>query len=166
MRNGKVIKGKPIYIYRGTQYLEMPEKVIIRKVVYDDETNKSYVYCRRLSKLVEVLSLMVILSCVVFNRFYLHKLNYEIKYNSVCYYYNGYLYLNIHNVESNSFDIQVSIFDLAEEVYTSSLSPGAYLIRIPLDNVSDSYKITFVYDTTFKTEASDVTVRVVNKEVE
>ena len=149
MKSSKVIRGKPSYYYRGMRYLEMPEKTVIKKVVYNEDENKSYVYCKKPSSFLEVFCILIVVACVLVNRLYLHHQSNEIRYNSVSYYYDGYLYLNIYNEDGNRMSVNVSVLDEDVLIYEKELNPGEYLIRIPVEEIKQSYSIEFGYDTLF-----------------
>lgn len=147
MRDNKVIRGKPIYVYKGTQYFEMPEKTVVKRVDYDAESNRSIVYCKKERFIIETLSLMVVVACVIINRVYIHHTEYTIRFNSTSYYYNEKLYLNLYNDEENPFSITVTVISDDEEIYTGDLSPGEYLISIPCSGYISKCTLIVSYET-------------------
>ena len=165
MRNDKVIRGRPEYYYRGSRYLEMPDNTIVKRVVYNEKDNVSRVYCGKRSKIIEVACALIIVGCIGVNRLYLHHLDYNIHYTSLCYYYSGSLYLNIVNDSGNTSDLTVNIMDGEEVLYSGVLEPGESLISIPIDNVKSSYTVIFSVKTFITTRTEEVTVRVVSKGV-
>lgn len=164
MSKNKIIRGKPIYVFRGSQYLEMPGKTFIKSIDYDERSNKSTVYCKRRHYVTEVICLLIALCCAVINVFYIHNVEYEIRYNSSCTYYNGYLYLNVYNDEQNPFDLSVSVLDGDVEIYEDTLSPGAVLIMVAVDDVKERYVLLFKYKTALSTRTEKVQINVIRKE--
>lgn len=163
MNNNKVIRGKPEYIYRKSIYLEMPPKTVIKRVVYDKDTNISTVYCKKPSLILECVCAVIILLCVCMNQLYLHHATNSIMYNSTSYYYDGGLYLNIYNDDKNNFDLGISLYDNDVCVYSDTLSPGQYLIRIDVDEFKPRYTLEFSYRTIIREHKDSVQIMVIRK---
>lgn len=160
MKDKKIIRGKPIYLYKHSQYLEMPEKCIIKKVVYDESTNKSTVYCGKPSIALEVVLSLIIVLCVFVNVAYLHDLKYVVKYSSLATYYNGELFVNVYNDDSNTGIIDVSIQCDGVTVHECTLNPGEYLISVPVEAVNSEYSMVISYHTFTKTISEEVPITV------
>lgn len=146
MKNSKIVRGHPTYIYRRSQYIEMPEGCIIKKVKYDTETNRSIVICGKPSIIVELLCSAIMLLCVSLSMYFNTANNYLVRYNSLANYYNGMLYLNLYNDNSNSSDVDISVLDGDLLVSKVTLSPGEYCISIPIDSPKGSYKLRMEAD--------------------
>lgn len=165
MKKDTVIRGRPCYVYRGRDYLCIPDGCIIRKVVYNAEDNTSTVYCGKPPVKIEVLSVIIMIVCILLNRLYFHEVNFSFKYNSIVNYYNGYLYLNLLNEEVSSNEVDVVLTDSNSDVILSvTLQPGESLIRIPLDSVQPTYHMSITYNTWFKELEDCVTVTVIMRD--
>lgn len=158
MKDRKLVRGKPIYLYRNSQYLEMPDKCVIKRVVYDESSNRSFVYCKKSSKVLEVLCTIIIVSCVVLNLGWLHGLSYRVHYNSLAVYYNGELFVNVLNDGSNMSDLHVSILSGEETVYDDVIKPGEYLVSVPVSTPSKSYTLVLEYRTMLGITPKSVTI--------
>lgn len=163
MSNKKVIRGKPEYIYKKSIYLDMPPKTVIKRVVYDSKTNTSTVYCKRPSILWECLCAVIILLCVCVNQLYLHHITNRIRYNSTSYYYDGGLYINVCNDEKNTFDLDVYLCDGDTVVYSDTISPGQYIVRVDVDAVKPRYILKFVYKTAISEHIEEAQIMVIMK---
>lgn len=161
MKNTTVIRGRPIYIYHGSQYLELPDKCVIRKVVYDAETNTSTVYCRSLNKFVEFACLCVIIACVFLNIMYLHELSYSINYSSLAMYYNGELFVNVYN--DNDTPITCTLLKDDNPIYTTDIAPHDYLITVPIDDVNGNISLTFTINRFLRNISETVNITIVSK---
>lgn len=160
MKNNKVIRGKPLYLYKNSQYLEMPEGCIVKKVEYDEATNKSVVYCGRPSKLLEIICSLVIILCILLNVLYLHSLSYTVRYSSLATYYDNQLFLNVYNDKGNSGSVDVTLRDGDIVLYECTLNPDEYLISVPLENVELHYTLDIEYHTLIKTISESVPISV------
>lgn len=145
MRTNKVVRGKPLYIYRGSQYLEMPDKCVVKWVDYDEKTGKSLVYCRKPSKAIELICSLVMITCVLANVLFIKNMVLGVRYNSLSVYYDGALFVNVLNDEDNKATLEVQLLDGSSLIYECELEPGEYLISVPIENVSDSYILVLSY---------------------
>lgn len=159
MENVKVVKGRPVYVLKGSQYLEKPDKTRVAKMMYSEDEGVTYIYLKKLSSWYEVVCILIMVALVLFNRMYVHKLHVSVKYNSLVNYYNGKLYLNITADESNSYDIKYTIGE-----FSGMLKPGESLLTLDVDNPDSNYEIMFSYDTLLNSNSFSVNVSVVNRD--
>lgn len=164
MTKVKIIKGTPVYLYRGTQYLEKPEKCKIKSMMYNEEENITYVKCSKPNYIYEILCALVIIGCVIFNNFIYEKPVLDFQYNSVVQYYNESLYLNLTNPESNEYPLHVEIRDGENVVNSVSMQPGTSIITIGVEDVKDKYTLRVSCKYLFTEVYEDVTISVVRKD--
>lgn len=159
----KVIRGRPNYVYRKHNYLEQPEKTIVGKMLYDEENNVTNIYCKRPKKLIEVLSTMIIVTCVVLNVMFIHKMSIDIYYNNIATYYNNQLYLNLKSGEDNIVNIQYTLNYKGNKVYSGIIEPGETIISIPIDNIKDAYTLKLEYYSITGIRSEDVNITVIDR---
>lgn len=159
----KVIRGRPNYVYHKRNYLEQPEKTIVGKMLYDEENNVTNIYCKRPKKLIEVLSTMIIVACVVLNVMFIHKMSIDIYYNNMATYYDDQLYLNLKSGEDNIVNIQYTLYYKGNKVYSGIVEPGETIISIPIDNIKDDYTLKLEYYSITGIKSEDVNITVIDR---
>lgn len=159
----KVIRGRPNYVYHKHNYLEQPEKTIVCKMLYDEESNVTNIYCKRPSKFIEVLSTLIIVTCVVLNIMFIHKMSIDVYYNSMSTYYNNQLYLNLKSGEDNMVNIQYTLYYKNNKVYSGIIEPGETIISIPIDNIKDTYILRLEYYSITGVKNEDVNITVIDR---
>jgi hypothetical protein len=162
MKN-KVIKGRPDYIYKGTHYLDLPEKTYVKKMVYDEDSYTTKCYCAKHTIIPEILIVLVIGICIYLNGFIIQKTKIDLYYNSISTYYNGELYLNLQSDESNYFTINYYLTYNSEVVYSGVLNPGDLVISVPVSNVQDTYQLKLVYKTFITKHEEVVSINVLDR---
>lgn len=163
MKKVDVIKGKPIYVYKRSNYMEQPENTNITKMLYEDITNTTYVYCKNKKQVLTKVCSVIIILCVLLNVFYLHDYSIDVKYNSACNYYNGYLYVNF--VNDSSVSVAYQLLDNGDVIAGDTLPEHSTLIYIPMDSVSSKYTVRFTYKVLFMEHSEDVTISVIDRSV-
>lgn len=165
MTKVKIIKGTPVYLYKGTQYLEKPEKCNIKSMQYSEEDNITYVKCSKPNYIYEILCALIIIGCVLYNQFVYEKPVIDFKYNSVVQYYNNDLYLNLTNPSTNEYPLTVELMFGDELIQTMTMQPGSTIITLGIDDgVKDHYtlRVTCKY-LIFKTQ-EEVNISVMRKD--
>lgn len=163
MKRTKVIKGRPNYVYKGHNYLDQPEKTIRKKMLYDEVANVTNVYCKRPSILFELVCLVCIMLCILFNKVYLHNSAVKVYYNSITTYYNNSLYVNLKSDDSNNVEVRYYISNNSTIIKEGVLNPGDTIISIPIDSVEETYNLNFEYDTLFSTKSESVSINVIDR---
>ena len=164
MGKNTIIKGRPVYLYKKAQYIDKPAGTFIKRIKYDEESNRSYVYCGKRSVIVEVLCSIVIIACVVANLFFTKSYHALIRYNSVAYYYDDKLYINMLNESENRYDITATFYDAGEVVTSFVLSPGQYMTAIGIEDPKSSYTVEVTCKTPLKTYKESTLISVVIRE--
>lgn len=164
MKATKVIKGTPIYVYRGTQYLDKPNKLIYRKMQYDEKENITYVYLKKKRYLVEVICSMIIMLCVYMTITDTTNNIIDINYNNLIVYYDSSLYVNWNNPVTNKDDVTFDLYDGDVCILSRTLCPGDTVITVPLDSCNDKYKLIISVNKYGKTVSSTATITVMNKD--
>lgn len=162
----KIIRGRPVYIYKGSQWLEQPEKTIIKSMVYNQDENVTYVKVGKPSILVELISVLIILGCITINI----VTNWgsdllKVRFSSVPVYYNDNLYINLY-VENSTHDVTYVIKSEDKIIHRDTLSKGDLVVTLPLDNYEE--KLVLVLETKNilgSTVSDEYKLTVVNKEI-
>lgn len=159
MKKVNVIKGKPIYVLKGSQYVDKPDKTRVVKMLYSEDEGITYIHLKKIRHLYEIVCFAILILIVVYNRVVTHNANVVVRYNSLVNYYDGYLYLNLHAEEDNYTSVFVKIDNVIDDI----MYPGDSIIRVPVDNPMDFYTIHFSYDTLLRQINFDVNVSVVDR---
>lgn len=161
----QIIRGRPLYLYKGRQYLDMPPGCVIKRIEYEDNSNKCLVYCKKPAIIVELLCLCIIIGCVIVNILYLHHAEYNVYYNSLTIHYDDKLYLNLHNDENNLSSVTVDLVGGNEVINSFVLNPGDTLVSIPMPSkdVLTEYELVITYNSILVPIARTVTVTVLKK---
>lgn len=159
----KVIKGRPNYVYRGGNYLEQPDKTLIKRMVYDEESNVTNVYCRRPGHKLEILCSIVVLLCVYINIAYVHKMEVKLYYNSIATYYDGALFINLSNDDSNIFNVRYALCYDDTEIVSGMLEPGDTVISIPVKDIKESYTLKLQHSTARGVQTDEVKINVIDR---
>lgn len=159
----KVIRGRPNYVYHKCNYLEQPEKTVVSKMLYDEENNVTNIYCKRPKKIIEFLSTVVIVTCVVMNVMFIHKMSIDVYYNNMATYYNNQLYLNLKSSEDNIVNIQYTLNYNGNKVCSGIIEPGETIISIPIDNIKDTYTLKLEYYSITGIKSEDVNITVIDR---
>lgn len=166
MNKVKIIRGRPIYIYKRTNYMYKPDKTIVYKMLYNSDDNITYVYCKKPSILLEVICILICLCCVFVNRQYLHGLSVDIHYNNIATYYNGCLYLNLMSGETNNIIVHYELKDNSETIAEGYLNPGDLIISVPINNICDRYTLVVSYKILFYEKEETSNIIVLNRDIE
>lgn len=109
MNKTKLIRGKPVYLHKGGYVDKVPDGCRIKRIVYDETSNTSLIYCTKKSIAIDVLIAIAIFVCCVISIFFVDTRGYDVQYNSVSSYYDGKLYINFYNEPSNDIDLRMYI---------------------------------------------------------
>lgn len=152
-----IIKGKPIYIYKGKTYLYKPEKTKIVKMLYDDTNSITQVYVKKVRVWYEVICCILLVLCAITSQYFKND-SVVVDCNPYAIYYNGSLYLNLYN-ESNT-TVQCTLTQKGEEIWVDEVEPGGEVILIPMSLSHDKLELTVSYTFLGKTfqESSIITV--------
>lgn len=159
----KVIKGRPNYVYRGGNYLEQPEKTLIKRMVYDEESNVTNVYCKKPGHKLEILCGVIIALCVYANIVDIHKMEVKLYYNSIATYYNDALFVNLSNDKNNIFNVRYALCDNDTEIVSGVLEPGDTVISIPVKNIKDFYTLKLQHGTISGVHTDEVKINVIDR---
>lgn len=142
----KIIRGRPVYIYKRSQWLEQPEKTIIKSMNYKPEENITYVKVGKPSIIIELISFIIIFTCIAINIMTGWGTNLlKVRFSSVPVYYNDNLYINIY-VEKSMHDVTYTIkSDEDDVIITDTISEGDSVITVPLDKYKE--KLTLILET-------------------
>ncbi len=165
MKKIKVMRGHPVYVYKGTNYIDKPDKVVISKMLFDEENNITYVYCSKPRKLVEIACSIIMILCVCLNVFGIHRSEVIVRYNSVSTYYNDLLYLNLVNDESSVVPIRYDLLDGEVVVCSGVIKPGDIVISTPVGNIKDTYTLRISYTMFITEHVEDVRISVVDRSI-
>lgn len=164
MEKTKVIKGTPIYVYKGTLYAEPIKGLKYGKMLYNDKDNCTLVHMKRYSILLDVLCLTIILLCVLLNTLYIHKYSIDCNYNSVVNYYDNHLYLNWNNPVTNKNKLKYELLYDDDVIYDCILNPGESIIRIPYNNPYDTYTCRISTKALGLNKEQVVDIKIINRE--
>jgi hypothetical protein len=159
----KVIRGRPNYVYKGTNYLDQPDKTLVKKMLYNAETNVTNVYCRKPGRKWEVLCMLIIIACVTLNIMYIHNETVKVYYNSMSTYYNDLLYINLTSDDDNICDVEYSLVNGSEVIASGVLSPGDVIISVPVSEVYNVLTLDLQYETLYSTNKESVTINVIDR---
>lgn len=162
----KVIKGKPIYILKGSQYIDRPDNTNIKSMMYDEETNLTYVKLSKPNIIMEVLCSIIILFCVLSNIFFVHNSSVNIRYNNIVTYYDNKLYLNLKNEEDSLYKVSYKLVDEGVIINEGYMKPGDSVVSIDIENIKESYKIIFEFNTLTEHKIQEEKIMVLNKSIE
>lgn len=158
----KVIRGKPIYVYKGSLYLEQPEGTIIKKS--EKESNGlTYCYCKKRTFVTEILCTIIILILCYVNISYIHTSKIVFKYNNITNYYDGKLYININLNKDSPVDIEYIIKDNGIEIYKGNLQVGETCIAVEVDKPSNECYLLIQYTILNKTFMESYKLNVIDK---
>lgn len=162
----KIIKGRPVYLYRGSQWLEQPEKTIIKSMRYSKEENVTYVKVGHPTIITEVLCILIIAGCIAVNIFTDWGTNLLlVRFNSAPVYYNNNVYINLYNEKSTDtvkYILKTDDSILAE----GTLNVGEYKIAIPCEEYVEKCTLVLETKNVFKQTVEDeYKLTVVNKEI-
>lgn len=164
MKATKVIRGTPIYIYHGTQYLDKPDNLVYAKMKYDEVENITYVYLKRKKYIVELLCTIIISICVYLTLTGRTEQIIDANYNNLIVYYNDNLYVNWSNPIYNKYEVSFKLYDGSTHVLSRTLQPGETLTTTRLDECVDRYSLVISAIVYGKDVSTTVTVNVMNKE--
>lgn len=163
MKTTNIVKGVPIYVYHGRQYMDKPDKLICGKMKYDESANITYIKMHRATYFIEIVAMLIIAGCVYYS--FVNNVSEEqtARYNSIVTYYDKYLYLNWNNPEENYTSITYNLYDGKSLVISRTLAPGESLITYEYEPIEDN--LTLVVSTKrFKKNVSvETSVRVINR---
>ena len=166
MKRTNVIRGKPIYKYRKSQYVYQPDNTSIRKMKFDEENNTTYVYCFKPTVLPELFLISIMILLVIVNVFWLHNQNIKIYYNEYTTYFNGTLYLNLTSDKSNNYEVNYSLLDSSgNDIAGGILYPGDSIITININNPEEEYIVRLKYRTLLTEREIPLKIIVDNKDV-
>ena len=160
----KIIKGTPIYLYKGTQYLEKPNKCKIVSMDYNADENITYVKCTKNNYIYECVCIAIILALVFYNNFIYQKPTINFQYNSVVQYYDGDLYLNLRSDSSNKCNILVKVKYNDEIVSTMTIAPGTTIVTAGVEDAKDHYILEVSCKYLLRTVVEEVPITVVRKD--
>ena len=131
-----VIKGTPIYVLRKSNYLEKPSNCKIKRMVYSEDENITYVYMKKNSIFVDLLLFAILVAITVFN---IHlessRDTVSIRYNNLCTYHNDMLYLNLMLDKPTTYSITFRILNNDAEVYSGILEYGDTVTSLTLPSL-------------------------------
>lgn len=167
MKKTKIVKGTPLYVFNNMNYLYMPDKVFVDKMLYDESAKITYVYCKQNRFIFEVVCINIIIFIIVFNILLINNLSVKFRYNSLATYYDNTLYLNLLN-ESNSFSkVGYNVRDTSGvSICSGVLDKGESLTTVDIDDVDTEYTLYLSYKTLIKDITETHTIKVVNTYVE
>lgn len=160
----KIIKGTPIYLYKGTQYLEKPDKCKIKSMDYNADENITYVKCTKNNYIYEFICIVIILMLVFYNNFIYQKPIINFQYNSVVQYYKGDLYLNLRSDDTNKYDITVKLKHDDEVISTMIISPGNTIVTVGVEDVKEHYVLELSCKYLLREVNEEVPITVVKKD--
>lgn len=155
------IKGAPIYLFQGTQYVVKPEGTIIKSMKYDEDENITYVKCKKPSILGDLLCLIVIIMCMLVNWYCLTQYQLSVDYNSICTYFDGRLYVNLANNSTTSITYELVGTDGI--VQHDVLKPGEKVYIVGVENVESEYELVFRSMMLFIVYEESVTIHVTDR---
>ena len=161
----KVIRGTAIYMYRGSQYVEVPDNMYINKMVYIESENVTYCYMKKKSILLEILCSIVVICCIVTNILVIKDNTETIYYSSVATYYNGNLYLNLKSKEGNMKTFNYSIVYDDVVVTQGVVLPGSSIITVAISEPKDYYDLVIEYKNGFLPVKRVMKLQVDNKDI-
>lgn len=165
MKTTRVVKGKPLYLYRRRQYIYQPEKTYTSIMRYDEESNTTYIYCYKTTIIPEVVLVSILVSLVFINLFILHGEKVSIYYNNYTTYYNGTLYINLTSDAKNNYEVNYDLIDSGGNIVAGgNLSPGDSVITIPVYEPDTEYIIRLHYKTLLTERESSLKIYVDNKD--
>lgn len=159
MKRVKSIYGKVMYMYRGRYMLDKPDEFMVKKMMYDEEEKKTYVYLKKKTYFIDILCILILIGLVGIKISDFHYMN-KINYDETPIAYHGNLYLNVHNDVNSYYDINVSLMDRTKQVISSNnLSPNGNWIIWKYSDVEDLYYLEFTYDTYLGLRTTQVPIR-------
>lgn len=137
----KYPRGTCIYKYKRREFLDKPNNTVTGKMLYDADANRTYIYCYNIIRFDVVILLACIVAVAALNYLIIKNMKYTIRYNSIVFYYNDSLYVNIKN-DSSLSGIKYSLKDIGgNEVCSGVIDKGhtLYNISIERDDVQSEY---------------------------
>lgn len=140
-----VIKGKPIYLYRRSQYLEQPDNTFLGKMYYDEDSNITYVKCIKKSIRFEIFCAVIISVCVAISVVAPTGGKEMIQYSRIVEYYDGGYYMNISNSIGSAYPVLCILMHGNEEVARVILNPGEDWIKADAEYIGRDMKLFIEY---------------------
>lgn len=140
LKKVKVITGSPLYCYDGKISLEPNPKYKYGSMYYDEQENVTFVYQKRKTYF-RCLLYVAVIAVMVFAIYTFLKLKFDVSYNEICTYHNGYAYFNITN--NGNTDVYCDVY-VDNTAYFVTLHPGETLDRFPVE-YRDTYTILLRY---------------------
>lgn len=159
-----IIQGKPIYIYKGKQYIDKPEKTVIRKMYWNKDVNVTFVKCVKKSKKFEAMCVLVILTCTALSLFTPTSGREFLYYSRVVDYYDGNYYMNVENSEASLYGITCVVLSGDEEISRSYLMPGEKWVTAKGKYFGRDIKLYLEYDYPILKRYDVLNVSVVNRD--
>lgn len=164
MEKTRIIKGKPIYIHKCSQYVYQPDKTIIRVMKYDSDKKVTFIYCVRPTLIPELIMTCILILFALFNILVNMKTE-VVHYNEEAVYYNGLLYLNMKSEDTNYYEIGYGLLDSSGNNITGgTLKPGDLVTIVPISNTENYYTMEFKYNTLLGEKRKVVKITVLNKD--
>lgn len=160
-----VIKGRAVYYYRGSQYIDIPDNMYIKKMIYKEEDNATYCYLKKRGFLVELLCTAIMIGCVMFNNVIYDNATQVLHYNSIVTYYDGKLYVNLKSEEGNIHSLDYKISTGETVIREGTLLPNNSLIYVEVENPSDYYELVITYKSGFLPITKSYKLTVDNKDI-
>ena len=162
----KIIRGCPIYLFRNTQYIEQPKGTIIRSMDYDKENNITYVKCKRPLHLFEFVVIMIMLLLTYYNISNNWGIgSVSIKYNSLGYYYNNKIYINLY-IEKSSYELEYKLYTEDSILAEGYMKEDEYLINVDSSKYIEKVFLDIIVKTPIgKTIKETYKINVINKEI-
>lgn len=143
MRN-KII-GQPVYMYKGSRWLEMPKDSYVYKRVYNKENDTMTYYCKTKTVWFEALCILGVILCSIYIYYMLGgKEVLNIKCNKYPIYYDNHLYLNMIS-EVENYNVSYVVYDNNGNKLTyGSLKYKDVITRVKTNKYCESYTIEFL----------------------
>ena len=132
----KVIKGTPMYNFKGDTYFERPKGTRCVKMKYDPAENVTFITLKKNHYFLEVLAIIVAILTAVSVFVVKPKLFNEVQYSTPIEWYNGNLNVNLIMSEDNKLPVEYDINGT-----TGILLAGEKLYSIPCEVQPDSVDI-------------------------
>lgn len=161
----KIIRGKPIYLYKGSQYIDQPPKTFLGKMYYNENENTTYIKCIKKSKTFESLCLLCILACTCVTAISPSGEKEMLYYTQIVDYYDGKYYLNIENFKYSKYPVICILLYKDTEISRRQLNPGDKWITAEAAYYDRDIKLFIEYEYPIIKRYDILNLSIVNREV-
>lgn len=130
MNKTKVVKGTPLYKYKGGYVMNPPKGTYIKVMYYDSTRNVTEIILKKHTLVTEIVCCLVIIMLVVVRFLDLKSIG-TIYYDNTPLYNNGILYINVESDAYNFYNMKVGLYTYNNKLIDErELKPGNYWLEV------------------------------------